>query len=83
MGNTIEVVNSRLPPCGGRFAGGRDGVGPKGPGVHLSLVATHFAQKRGNTIEKVTVQKSPLERGKGRMKTRSVIQPGEGCVREG
>jgi hypothetical protein len=37
--NTIAKVNSRLPPCGGRFAGGRDGVGPKGLGVHLLLVA--------------------------------------------
>jgi hypothetical protein len=31
-GNTIAKVNSRLPPCGGQFAGGRDGVGPKGLG---------------------------------------------------
>ncbi len=37
-GNTIGKMNSSLPPCGVQFAGGRAGVGPKGPGAHLSLV---------------------------------------------
>ena len=47
QGITIVKVNSRLPPCGVQFAGGRVGVGLKGLGANLFLVVVRcFSGRR-------------------------------------